>query len=427
MLTLLFTGARLPATELHPDLLLPPMGPPQYDVTRRGEEPRGTTVRSRSRPEVAPLGARFGSFLVLPEVDLRLGYNDNLRATENESRADLYSVIEPRLEMRTDWSRHALKAGAQATHGRYQDVTAENYDDWRVFADTRLDLGRASAVFGRISAARLHEDRAAPETTNTTEVSTYRVVDTEGGWSHPFGRFDLQLQAGLSDYDFDTVDTTGLPPGFLVGDDRDRQARRSEARLRYAAWPGYGAFVRAAYNTQEYEARAPDGTDRDSKGYEVGLGVDLELTNLIFGDAFVSYYHQNYAAPGFEDTGGLGFGANLHWNPTMLTTVHLGARRSVQESTLPNASGYESTHVTLELDHELLRNLLLSGGTSFTRRSYQELNREEELVQYHFGVNYMTNRYLNLRLRVVHRTQDGSGGGRDFTQNYVEQSVVLRY
>lgn len=426
-LLMVFWLTPVAAVELAPELRLPGLDQPQPDIRRRPEPPRNITPRTRARPELAPLGARIRAFLLFTRVDLKLGYNDNLFATDERTTSDLYSVLTPQVDLRSTWSRHALKLGANLASARYRDVSREDYDNWRGFVEGRLDLGRASTVFGNASISRQQEDRASPDSTLGTEPTTYRVTEAGAGWTHPFGRFEARLDGTLRDYRFDEINVAGLPAGTLVGEDRNRQAARGEARLRYSMWPGYGVFLRGAYSTLDYDAPAPNGINRDSDGYEAGLGLDLELTDLIFGSAFVGYYRQRYDASGFDDTGGLGFGADLSWNVTSLSTLHLEAQRSVQESIQPGASGYLSTDVDLELEHELLRNLLLVASSRYTRRRYDGIDRQETLWQYTFGANYLANRHLQLRLQVVHRQQDGTGDGRAFSQTFVEQSIVLQH
>lgn len=426
-LTLLIDVGATGAAELNPELRLPPMDPPGADITRRPQEPRNITPRSRPRPELAALGVRIRSFLLLPAIDAGMGYNDNLRATEDQTRSDVYSVMSPRIEARSDWSRHAVRVVANASQVRYRDTTRENFDGWRVSGGGRLDFGRASTVFGQASVAQEHEDRASPDSAGDGELSQFRVTETGLGWTHPFGRFDVLLSGKLADYGFDAVDTTGRALGTSTGEERNRQSQHAEARLGYALWPGYGAYVRTAYNSQDYDHVLSGELDRDSTGYETSAGIDLEITDLIFGNAFVGHYNQRYEAEGFSDRGGLGFGSSLYWNVTTLSTLHFDLKRSVRESTQPGASGYLSTDAAIELEHELLRNLLLFAGTRLTFREYQEVDREEKLQQHHIGANYMINRHLYLRLYLVHRAQRATGGGRDFTQNFVEQGIVLQY
>lgn len=424
VLLLLAGGAR--AVELSPELQLAPQGADDPDITRRPEQPRSNTVLTRSRPELEPLGIRLGSFKLATEVGVLAGYNDNLFAAEADEDSALYYGLAPRLRLRSDWSRHALRVGAEAKQARHRDYSEEDYDDWRVFSDARVDLGVASAVFGGVSVAQRHEDREDANSFAESEMAEYRVSELNGGWSHPFGRFDLRLTGNIADYKFDSFDAQGAVLPVSVTD-RDRVARNGEARLRYEAWPGYGVFLRGAYNDQEYDKLDASGITRDSSGVEYGLGVDLNVTDVIFGDAFAGYYRQRYDDSTFDDRSGLGLGANMYWNPTTLTTLHFKAKRSVEETVLTTASGYIATKASLELQHELLRNLLVFAGAGVTYRDYADAAREEELQQYHVAANYMLNRNISLRWRVIYRDQQGNGGGRDFTQALVEQNIVFQF
>lgn len=415
------------AVELAPELRLPPLDLVGPDIRARPQEPRNVTPRSRPRPELAPLGARIRAFVLSTRVDLRAGYNDNLFATNDDEVSDVYARVAPTVDLRSDWSRHAIRVGAHASSDRYRDTSRENNDNWGVMAEGRADLGRASSLFGHASEARLHEDRASPDSLADDEPTAYRLSEAMIGAVHPFGRFEARVQGRVSDYRFESTRAAGVAPGTLVGSARDRRSTHTEARLRYSIWPGYGAFVRGAFSTQNYDNLTAAGVNRDSKGYEASVGVDLELTDLIFGNAYIGRYQQRYDEPGVDPEGGPTFGADLYWNVTRLSTLHLQVARSVQESTQPGASGYLSTNTGLELEHELLRNLLLVAGSQQTRRDYDGVDRQETLWQHSFGANFLANRHVQLRLQVGYRDQDASGGGRRFTQTFVEQAIVLQH
>ena len=424
-LVLLLSTFDVDAAELSPELRLPPMGAEQLDITRRVEAQRSATVRSRPRPELDPLGIRMGSFKLLTELALPIGYTDNLFASESGEQSDFKYGVEPRIELRSEWSRHAFRVGVDSTHMRHRDFSKEDYDDWQIFSDGRLDVGAEASLFGRVSVSQRQEDRGAANSFSAGETADYQVYELSGGWSQPFGRFEVRLNGGVSDYQFESIDAMEALP--IAVDDRDRVVTRGEARLSYQVQPEYRVFLRSAYNHQKYDHAPENGISRDSSGVEYSLGADLELTELIFGDAYVGYYRQRYDASNFDDRDGLGLGANLYWNPTTLTTVHLAVGRSVQESILPGAAGYLSTDTALELQHELLRNLSLLAGARLVVRDYSGIEREETLRQYHLAASYMANRNLSVRWRVAYRDQEGDGGGRQFTQTLVEQHIVLQF
>ena len=75
---------------------------------------RGETVTNRSRPELDPLGMRAGSFLIYPRLGLQETYNDNIFAVESDEQDDFITLVRPQLDVRSDWTNHAvdLRAGA---------------------------------------------------------------------------------------------------------------------------------------------------------------------------------------------------------------------------------------------------------------------------------------------------------------------------
>src|SRR2546430_17302073 len=80
---------------------------------------RGETVTSRPRPELDPLGMRAGSFLIYPRLGLQEVYNDNIFAAESNEQGDFITLVRPQLDVRSDWTNHAVDLHAGATIGRH--------------------------------------------------------------------------------------------------------------------------------------------------------------------------------------------------------------------------------------------------------------------------------------------------------------------
>ena len=59
---------------------------------------------------------------------------------------------------------------------------------------------------------------------------------------------------------------------------------------------------------------------------------------------------------------GAAYAANVEWYATPLTTVSFSARRDVEETGAAGAATYLSSDLGLRVDHELRRNIILSGG-----------------------------------------------------------------
>lgn len=386
---------------------------------------KGRIVSTQAPADLQPLGIRAGAFMILPSLGVGGGHSDNVFASDENTRSDWYLQYEPRVRVVSDWVRHAVQGDARAKVRRYDTFDEEDYEDWQARGEGRLDIGRASELVGEATYRDEEEDRGSPEDAGLDERTRYTVRSGDLAFNHPRGNWVLGLRAGLADFDFEDPDAS--VPGLLLGDSRDRQNRTGEVRVGYAFRPGYRAFVRVQGNQRRYDRPSASGVNRDSDGFDVGAGLDLALTDLLVGELIVGFQRQTYEADQFDTTQGTSVRANLKWNPTLLTNVYFRANRDVQETVVAGSSGYLRTLASLEIDHELLRTLFLTAGVDAVRRSYGDSSREEELLQMRLGARYLANRHLHLRLTVVRRDQNGSNGGREYTELMIEPGVDLFY
>lgn len=382
-------------------------------------------VSKQAPADLQPLGIRAGTFMILPSLGVAGGHSDNVFATDSDTRSDWYLQYEPRVRVVSDWVRHAVQGSAHAKVRRYDTFNEEDYEDWDLSGEGRLDIGRASELIGEVSYRDEEEDRAAPEDAGLDERTRYTVRSGDLAFNHPRGNWVLGLRAGLTDYDFED---RGAPvPGLLLGDLRDRENRTGEVRVGYEFRPGYRAFMRVQGNQRRYDSPSASGVNRDSDGFDVGAGLDLALTDLLVGELIVGFQRQTYEADQFDTTQGSSVSANLKWNPTLLTSVYFRANRDVQETVVAGSSGYRRTLASVELDHELLRTLFVTARVDAVQRSYGDSNREEDLLQMRLGARYLANRHVHLRLALVRRDQNGTNGGREFTEFLIEPGVDVFY
>src|SRR5579883_1898347 len=78
-----------------------PAGVPGY-----GTAP-GVTVASRQRPDYGPSGVRLGSFILHPQLDESLGYDDNVFGGLAK-RGSWVIGTRPSLLISSDWSRDSI-------------------------------------------------------------------------------------------------------------------------------------------------------------------------------------------------------------------------------------------------------------------------------------------------------------------------------
>ena len=391
-----------------------------------GEDvPRGETVRNRPRPELDALGLHLGGFYLFPSLTNGISYNDNVFASDGDERSDFLYTLEPQVAVRSDWNRHAIGLAAGGQLGYYFDETGENYKDAFATASGRLDVSSKTVLRSNFGLRREHEERGDPNDVGGAEPTVFYNFSGGLEGSHRFNRVTVSAGGEVRRYDYDDVDAQG--GGTIDQDDRDRVQYRPGVKVAYEFIPGYAAFVRAEGDIRRYDENVDnDGFNRDSQGYDVVGGASLDLTGLLFGDVYAGVRQRFFEDSRFESITGPVVGGTLTWVPTGLTTVTFKADSEIIESTDINTSGFSSTGVGVTVDHELLRNLILSAGAGFRYDDFEGISRKDKFFTGTAGASYLMNRYLTLAARYTYANRNSNEAGSDYDRNLISLLLTAK-
>lgn len=399
-----------PATR--PTPAVRPLPPPPEPEPQRGQ-----TVTERQRPDLDPLGVRAASFLIFPKFSLGESYNDNIFATPGNRKDDFITVLSPELRVLSDWNRHFLSFEARGDIGRYATNGSEDFEDATIGTNGRLDIVRDAFITGGATLNKLHEDRGSPDAVaNAKNPTEYLVFAPTIGARNKWNRFSLRGDASLQRFMYDNAETgTGVT---INNKDRDRSQYTMALRGGYEIVPEYEAFVRVAYNIVNYSSAADDsGFNRDSDGYEAVAGTRIDFSGVTYGDIFAGYRRQMYDDARLQTVSGPTFGGAVTWNVTSLTTVKGSIVRTIEESTINNASGFFATEYKATVDHELLRNLLIGGVASVVVDDYEGISREDDYYRAGVYARYLMNRNLYLTARYDYEKRNSDATGADYDKN----------
>ena len=397
---------------------------PEEELPTTGAPGRATYVMSRSRPEYDAIGFNLGGFTAFPEVSARVGYDGNVIGQTN-SGGDVYGGVRGSVRLASDWGTNALEVTGFVDERAYAKFTSESGVTYRLRVRGRLDISRDTAL----TLGAEHE-RAFVQRGNTSELlATLRPTRfnlTEGivGLSQNFGRLQTQIRGTIGKYDFEDAQTPdGLP---LDQQYRDNVAYRGEANVGYAFASGPVAFVSVSRELRRYRiARAPLG--RDSNVWEVLGGLRGELTPLISGSIGLGYIHVDFAAPGLQSRGAFSFDGNLDYAITELTTINLNGRRYFQNVASPTSAGGLATELELGVDHELLRNVILSGMVSYRSTEYSELSTTSRSYGATAGARWLIDRHLRTNATLGYSQREGGRFIANRSYNEVVGQVSVTY
>jgi len=216
---------------------------------------RNISVRQRPHPEYQAPAHRLGAFTVSPTVNVTGEYNDNIYAVANGKENDFVAHIQPRIDIASTWSRHALTAYAQGTLNRYADFTTEDSDTYQFGGTGQLDIVRGSYISVGADHGRLVE----PRTSTSTQISSLKPIryyqsDAYIAGVREMNRLRLSARADWRKFNYlDGRTALGTP---VEQDDRDRTTTSLLGRADYAVSPDTALFVEVSGNWRDI-ARSP--------------------------------------------------------------------------------------------------------------------------------------------------------------------------
>ena len=365
-------------------------------------------VLGRIRPDYDAKGVPLGGFRFFPSLDVGATYTDNVYYTNTDEKTDTIFTIAPRLDLQSQWARHAVELYAGLQQQQYVNFGSETQTNWDVGGSGRLDLLRGMDLLDNLSFQTNHEPRYSPDALGLQKDPTqFEVFHESLEGDYKPNNLGFQLIGTYEDYNYNDVPLIG--GGILSNRDRDRGLLTGFAKVSYDFSPGYTVFVQSAYNDRNYSLHLDrSGVDRDSDGWRGDAGVDILLTHLIEGEFYVGYEDEEYKLP-LQNVSGLDYEATVHWYATNLITVNIGAEHDIVDTILTGYSATNDQQLFVDADYELLRNLILRGTLTYSDTKFKGgIERDDNYWTFDLSAQYLINRYFSLNADYLFNTRASS-------------------
>ena len=399
----------------------PPPSGPQAPTAPGQPVLAGQTVTARPRPEFDPIGLHFGDYFWFPEAELDEAFNSNIFATPSPTTSDFITVLQPRFDLLSSFPQNALNVHAGAALQYYARNPTQNTENGFGTVDGRLDVTAGSWFYGRAGLAHLNIPRTSPNSPgNAAEPVTYNSYTASAGYTATGLRLGYQAELAVLGQRYNAVPLIG--GGISPQSSNDVNIYQAVFRGSYEFAPDYQAYLRYAEDLRIFPVPLPGGPSFDSLGYRVDVGLQILPFGVTYGELYAGYLAQDFHSSSLTPISGLDAGGRLVWNVTRLTTATFNALRTVTTNNPTiggTGAGYLTSTVSANVDHELLRNLLLNGNLSYENDSYSGISRTDNVFYGGAGVKYLLNRnlYLGGSYNYQQRTSSGTARGFPYTQN----------
>jgi hypothetical protein len=375
------------------------------------DQDESVSVRDRPRPEYDPLGVRLGGFNLNATLDLGVANSDNIFAEETGEDEDTIFTAGLRGRLQSNWSRHALAFDAGATSVSYDEFSSEDYDTSFAGVAGRLDIGSNTNVNASARIAHEVESRRDPDApTQGTPRAEFDRTELAIGAQHRFSRFRLGATLSQVENDYEGLQNF-----------RDYDETRLTGRLEAEVTPRIGLLFQASTDERDYDNTPALSSD----GQTYLVGATLHLTDLMEGEIAVGQFQRDYDFGGSTD--GLAASANLEWYITRLTTLTFTAERNSEDVVgATTALPYIESRYGARVDHELLRNLILTAGTEFGSREYDTIARDDDFMSADVGADYLVNRRFVIHGRYEHAEVESDVPTSEFDENRFSLGLSIR-
>jgi len=407
----------------------------QTNVFAGGDFDRGQNVAvlDRPRPDYQAMGIHTGGFMVYPSMAVSATYDDNIYALPSSfaiptglkgPRGDEIYTLAPQVNFRSTWSRDSLAGYARLSEDLYGQHENEDATQYGAGLNGRVDLGSNTTITAGVDYGHYVAPRASATSGITVKRVQFDFTALSAQIAHEFNRVRLSARYDHQDYAYQNAETAA---GTVVLEKTFNHTVDAETgKAEYAISPDTALFIEAVYNQRRY-TDSPS-FDQNSHGYDIGGGANFDISHLIRGEIELGYLDQTYAA-NVGDVKGLSTRTKIQWFPSGLPPATLRGRRPVNDSLIIGSPGFLTTDATLQVDHELLRNVIISGNVLTGQDQYQGISRTDNRWGAGLTANWLFNRHLGLTAGYAYTDVDSSGANRgsSFKDNRVSISTQLQF
>ena len=241
---------------------MPPPGGTAGGPSNQNQEVTALSGPRAQDPYYLPKGIPIsGPFRLYPNLLTEIGYDDNVfRQVGGTKQSSPFLIATPTLILDYDVERLKLDLYGQTSYNEY---TQYNLTTWLTGLRARYEISHDATFEGNVSDGLFFEAYSSPNTVVTAKrPNEYEVIDASGKFNYKPNRLGATIGGSYDAYAFTTTPfndptvSTNCPltSTATISCEALRNAQVSKGWLEgsYDFSPGYSAFLRGAYNSDQY-------------------------------------------------------------------------------------------------------------------------------------------------------------------------------
>jgi hypothetical protein len=410
---------------------------PAFPAVVAAQTAEQDSVQKRSRPDFDPIGIELdeflgvvglvsaktiaqkssplSSFVVKPSFSVTGIYDSNIFLTENNVVGDKRVEYRPQVAIQSDWGRHSFGITGFGVLGRYAEYTDEDFDDYQVQADGRLDIHDNKKIVLLAGIAQRHEERDEEDDPGRgfkPTVSFNRFAKLT---------FEYLADVFLTRFKFDVEHQDFKNSAGINNDARDETIIETSLRLGYEFAPGTTVFIEPNGDFRNFDKeRDTAGNLQDSWAAGSLFGMTFEVTGVTFLEFGVGFEYRSFDDPLFDSQFNIDLSLKHIWNVTDLVSLTTNLERTFEDSATPGVAGVTNYKLSTALDYEFLDDVILTGGLGLSFSENSQTSREDT------NVNYLVNENWTAQLKLGYDTRSSTLVGESYDNYSASFGLALK-
>lgn len=356
-----------------------------------------------------PGSIRVGPLKLIPTLDLKQGYDDNLFLRPANATASGYTIVSPslRLEGRSGQLRFDLTLNAD--QGRYHASPADAYLDFGLVANGELTFSARAALKLHAEYKHGHDGRGTTDRTASLAPDEWDNAGVDGlfryGAQGAQGRIEVVSAAYARRYTNNATTAAAA----------DRNQTQLGGAFYWRVRPKTELLVNAQARRIDYLQGASTLDSTERRFY---FGLKWEATAATTGLAKFGRLTKTFDSAGRRSLSDASWDIGVRWSPRTYSVFDLLSSKQTTES-----SGFGdtilSTNYSLAWNHAWSSRLRTQATGGYRLDSFQGagISRDDTNTSIGFKVVYDFRRWLRLGAEVTHSERASSAPGFDYKRN----------
>ena len=403
------------------------------DIPKLGKKSYSKEIADKNKPENL---LKYSSIIMRINADTGMIYNDNIYRSASGEESDLITFLKPELSIISNFEKHAFNLYAKPDLGIYISDSRNDYLDFNIGGNYRLDISDNDQIDLGTSYAHKHMSIGSfiddPDN-NLKKPVVYDNHQIGMNWNGRANIWHYSFGGIWNAYDYDN--TSRQKGTVSIQDDRDYDNYKLQAQIGYEFVPFHEIYVRAVHDIRDYDTRIDSSElyPRDSDGYLVAVGISNKNSSFSSYDynAYIGYLSQDYDATQLPSVKAVDLYLDSKWQVTEKNLLKAEIMRRVKDSTSDGVSAYLQSKMHLKLTHDYNENISFGGRVSYTNNNFEtnkaieNLDRDDDI--YELGIWSRHEIYNNTDLKFEYSYLDRDSNSPTASYNTNKFGITLSF